>query len=311
MKRLMILFCGILLLTGCTDIRTRLLPDILAVDFAEQVQFAAHTSQETGIICAAAETALQMPEALRNAAGAEISTGHLTMLAVSGNPCAVLEAYFQAQMLAPTCAVLSVPADACGQLRAGELPAPAQLAAAAETGLLPDRTADAVLADLWGGSGVTAVCTAAEAGLTLTLWTASGCCGTLSEDACRGLALLGKRKKSFAFAAEGITYRIVSDALALQVTERETLHIAVTGTICTEPPLTDAAAHRLTEMLTAAVTETACAHGADLLFLREHAIRSGISAARSCSQEEWRSLLRSADCSVTLIHQKPRRFVTF
>ncbi|MBQ1917526.1 MAG: hypothetical protein II175_00030, partial [Schwartzia sp.] len=64
MKRLMILFCGTLLLTGCTDIRTRLLPDILAVDFAEQVQFAAHTSQETGIISAAAETALQMPEAL-------------------------------------------------------------------------------------------------------------------------------------------------------------------------------------------------------------------------------------------------------
>ncbi len=30
MKRLMILFCGILLLTGCTDIRTRLLPESAA-----------------------------------------------------------------------------------------------------------------------------------------------------------------------------------------------------------------------------------------------------------------------------------------
>lgn len=311
MKRFVILLLGMLLLTGCTEIRTRLLPDILAVDLAEQVRFAAHTSQETGVISAAAETVLQMPDALRNASGAEISTGHLTMLAVSGNPCGVLEAYFQAQMLAPTCAVLSVPADACGQLRAGDLPAPAQLAAAAETGLLPCRTADAVLADLWGGSGVTAVCTAAADGLTLTLWTGSECCGTLSEDACRGLALLGKRKKSFAFAAEGITYRLKSDTLRIRITEEETLHVAVTGKVCTEPPLTAAAVNRLTEMLTAAVEETACAHGADLLFLREHAIRSGISAARRCSQEEWRALLRSVMCSVALDWQNPRKFVAF
>ena len=58
MKRLGILLCAALLLCGCTDIRRRLLPDILAVDPEYPVQFAAHTSQETGIISAEAETAL-------------------------------------------------------------------------------------------------------------------------------------------------------------------------------------------------------------------------------------------------------------
>ncbi len=300
MKRLGILLCAALLLCGCTDIRRRLLPDILAVDPDHPVQFAAHTSQETGIISAEAETALQMPDALRNASGAEISTGHLTMLAVSGNPCGVLESYFQTQMLAPTCAVLAVPADACGLLREGGLPEPEQLAAAAETGLLPDRTADTVLADLWGGSGITAVCSADADGLTLALWSEAGCCGTLSEDACRGLALLGKRKQSFAFAADGITYRLESDTLQIGITGADTLHIRITGTIRTAPPLTEAAGSRLSEMLTAALRETASMHGADLLFLREHAIRSGISAARSCSQDAWRGLLQSAVYSVAI-----------
>ena len=300
MKRILLLICCGLLLTGCTDIRTRLLPDILAVDLHSPLQFAAHTSQETGIISAEAETALQMPDALRNASGAEISTGHLTMLAVSGNPCGIVEAYFQEQMLAPTCAVLSVPADACALLRSGGLPEPEMLEAAAETGLLPCRTADAILADLWGGSGITAVCTADTNGLTLALWTESECCGVLSADACRGLALLGKRRRSFAFAAAGSTYRLISDALQIRITQDDRLHIAVTGTVRTAPSLTQAASDRLTEMLHAALDETACAAGADLLFLREHAIRCKISDARSCTQSAWRGMLQSAEYTVAL-----------
>ena len=46
MKRFLICIFYILLLTGCTDIHTRLLPMILAVDTAESVQFAAQTSLE-------------------------------------------------------------------------------------------------------------------------------------------------------------------------------------------------------------------------------------------------------------------------
>ena len=311
MKRILPWMICLPLLTGCTDIRTRLLPDILAVNLSAPVQFAAHTSQDTGIITAQAETVLQMPDALRYASGAEISTGHLTMLAVSGNPCGVLEAFFQAQMLAPTCMVLSVPADACGQLEQGRLPKPEQLQAAVDTGLLPSRTADAVLADLRGGSGVTAVCTACSGGLTLAIWSDGGCCGILSDDAARGLALLGKRRKSFDFAAESITYSVRSDTLQIQVSGDDVLHIGISGTVCTAPPLNDAAAARLTDMLTAAVTETALSRGADLLFLREQAIRAGIASARFCSQEEWHDLLCSADCSITLNLQKSPEYDAF
>ncbi|MBQ5339713.1 MAG: hypothetical protein J6Z40_11185 [Oscillospiraceae bacterium] len=303
MKTLLPLIICMMLLTGCTDIRTRLLPDILAVDPEQPVKFAAHTSQESEIIPAQAESLLQMPEALKNASGAEISTGHLSMLAVSGNPVSVLETYFQAQMLTPTCTVLSVPSDACGQLAAGSLPEPEQIQSAAETGLLPSRTADAVLADVRGGSGITAVCTALDDGLTLTLCSVDQCCAVLTEDACRGLALLGRRWQSFAFAAEGITYRLQSAPVRIEVTMADTLQIALSGTIESDPPLTDAAADRLTEMLSTAVYETAIRCGADLLFLREYAIRSGVTEARSCSQAQWRDMLRHAECSISL-HQQ-------
>ena len=307
MKRLLLCIVCLPLLTGCTDIRKRLLPDILAVDPETPLRFAAHTSQDAGIIAAQAETALLMPDALRQASGAEISTGHLTMLAVSGNPAGVLEDCFQAQMLAPTCMVLSVPADACGRLETGALPQPARLQSAADTGLLPCRTADAVLADLWGGSGITAVCTAKQDGLTLSLWSREeNVCAALSGDACRGLALLGKRCKSFVFASEDGTFRISSARLHIRLSQADTLLISLTGSIETEPPLTDSAAARLTGMLSAALTETALRCGADLLFLREHAIRDGIASAGTCSQAEWRAILQSADCSVRLDTQNPR-----
>ena len=62
---------------------------------------------------------------------------------------------------------------------------------------------------------------------------------------------------------------------------------------------------------TAAVTETALSRGADLLFLREQAIRAGIASARFCSQEEWHDLLCSADCSITLNLQKSPEYDAF
>ena len=306
MKRFLICICSMLSLTGCTDIHTRLLPMILAVDTAKSVQFAAQTSQDSEIISAQAETALQIQNALRNASGAEVSTGHLSMLAISGNPCGVLQDYFQTQILAPTCSVLYVPTDACSQLKNGNLPEPTQLQAAVETGMLPERTADIILADLWGGSGITAFCTPDSDDLTLALWSSEACCGTLSTDACRGLALLGKRRKSFIFAVNGTTYRLTSDTLQIRLTQNDTLKIEISGTVATEPPLTEAAAARLSDMLTAALKESALAYGADLLFLREHAIRCSISAARSCSQDEWRELLRTAECSVVLDAQISR-----
>lgn len=305
MKRFLVCICAVLL-TGCTDIHTRLLPMVLAIDTAESVQFAAQASEDSKIISAHAETALQLRDALKNASGAEVSTGHLSMLAISGNPCGILQDLFQAQLLVPTCSVLYVAADACNQLKDGNLPNPTQLQAAVETGLLPERTADIVLADLWGGSGITAICTQHADDLTLALISPDGCCGILSDDACRGLALLGKRKKSFVLAADGITYRLTSDTLQIRLSQPDTLKIEISGTVTTEPPLTEAAANRLHDMLAAALNEAARTHGADLLFLREHAIRSGVSDARNLSQAQWRKLLRNAEYSVSLNAQVSR-----
>ncbi len=288
------------LLTGCTDIRTRLLPDLLAADADTVYHFAAHTSQENAVITADADAPLRMPDALQAASGAEISTGHLTMLIAGRNPCGIAEAYLQAQIIAPTCTLLAVPENACGLLKAGKLPTPDQIQAAADTGMLPCRTADAVIGDLWGGSGVTAVYYAEQGELSLALFSAEEFCGRLSADACRGLALLGKRRKSFVFtASDGTVFRIRHAVLSLRAEDSGAgIGFAVSGNASAEPPLNAAGAARLREMLTAALTETACEHGADLIFLRECAIRDGIAEAASCSQAEWRELLKQSTCRV-------------
>lgn len=300
MKRCICMLCAALLLTGCTDIRERLLPDLLAVDFGETVQFAAHTSQDEAVISAAARTDSELCEALQNASGARVSTGHLTMLAVSGNPCAVTEDYLQQQILAPTCMVLCVPRSACTMLTRGALPEPDMLQAAVDTGMLPCRTADAVIGDLWGGSGITALHTCQNGRLTLSLWDITAqYAESLSQDACRGLALFGTRWETFALDAEGETFRITEAALDCRLSPRENgLQIRVCGTLTAEPPLNAAAKSAVTAMLAAAVNETAVAHGADILFLRETAVRDGIADAASCSQQAWRAMLRDAVCEV-------------
>ena len=299
MKIIPLLFIP-LLLTGCTDIRRRLSPGLLAVHTGATVSFAAHTSQEDALIAAEAEDPLLLTDALGRAAGAEISTGHLSMLAVSGDPCGVTETYLQAQDLAPTCTVLAVDRNACDALRSGSLPEPDQIEAAVQTGMLPCRTADAVIGDLWGGSGVTALTACRGDALTAALYADGQCCGTLSEDACRGLALLGGRYETFAFDAAGTAFRIRHALLRISVHMADRPEITVSGEIRTEPPLTDAAEKRLAEMLDAALRETVCAAGADLLFLREAALRDGLPAARDCSQAEWRRMLLESECRIAL-----------
>lgn len=302
MKRCICILLAAALLTGCTDIRERLLPDLLAVDFGDTVYFAAHASQEESVISASARTDSELTEALQNASGARVSTGHLTLLAVSGNPCAVTEDYLQQQILAPTCMVLCVPRSACTMLERGVLPDASELQAAVDTGMLPCRTADTVIGDLWGGAGITALHTYLNGRLTLSLWDASEqYAEALSQDACRGLALFGTRWETFAFSAEGETFRITRAALDCRLSQTQAgLQIKVSGKLTAEPPLNSAAQSAVTAMLRAAVEETAAAHGADILFLRETAVRDGIAGADACSQQEWRAMLRDAVCAVDI-----------
>ena len=79
-----------LLLTACTDIRSRISPDILAADVGKQTAYAMHASGKQGVLRASAAHPDLLCDALQNAAGAEVSTGHLTLLLVSGDAVRIL-----------------------------------------------------------------------------------------------------------------------------------------------------------------------------------------------------------------------------
>ena len=296
-RNLLFLTMPAILLTGCTgtDIRRRISPDILAADIGQTVQFAAHDSSGS-VFTAAAVSPLLMETALQNASGNRISTGHLSMLLLHGSPAAVLPEYFQRGWITPGCEAVYCPDGACRLLTDGTAPAAEQIRAAVRTGMLPCRTADAVIGDLSAGSGVTAVTTVSGGRLTLMLFSGSEACGTLSEDACRGLALLGRRWESFSFSENGSAYSVRRAVLHLTASETDSggLCFAVTGRIFTDGHPDDAAADRLCSMLTAALTETAQTAGADILMLREAACRDGVSAAENITQEAWREMLKTA-----------------
>lgn len=299
MKRTLLLLIPLMLmLSACTDIRTRLSPDLLAADAGTVWHFAAHTSQNDRIITADTPVPLLFPDALQNAAGADISAGHLSVLAVSGNPCTFLTDALQSGLLAPTCAVLSVPERACSMLQNGTLPDAAVLRTAAETGQLPLRTADTVTGDLWSTAGITAIPYTDGSCLTLMLWDAERSYGCLSESACRGLALLGRHRRQFAFAAGETACSVTQTRLRLSAAETgRQLHITVSGTVHISPACPEAKAV-LRNMLLSALEETAGRCGADLLFLHETALRCGIPQNKISSRTEWQEMLKNAAFSV-------------
>lgn len=301
MKRIISCLLSALLLTGCTDIRTRISPDTLALNTGQPVRAAMHNAQTDTVIAAEADHPLLFREALERAAGAEISGGHLSLLLLSGNPANVLGSLLQSQQLAPTCKLLYVPEDACGLLAAGDAPSAAQLDTAVESGHLPVRTADLVYGDLCGGSGVSALPAWDHGRFTLALFDADGVSGMLSPAACRGLALLENRQDSFTFDADSAPCTVTSTALRLTAeSSGDSLCFTVSGTLYADTAHPAAAELLLTEMLRAALTETALAAGADLLFLRETALRDGVSAAKHCTQAEWRNLLKAAACRIDI-----------
>ena len=296
-----IIIVSLLTLCGCTDIRNRVFPDVLAVDCGTPAEFTAHLTQGGSLLSASADSPLLMPDALQNASGAEISEEHLSLLAFSGNPCGLVSGYFAKQWLAPDCPVLYVPHSACSALKAGTLPTAAQISAAVSSGRLPCRTADAVLGDLLGGSGVTALYCRDGSGLSLVLADRDGITGKLSEDACRGLALLCGRSDHFSFAEAGAVCTVTRrKAHILASEDGDRLRFTLSADIFCETDVPDLAASALRRMLDAALTETAADAGADLLFLRESAVRSGIPSASDDSAEAWRQTLLSADYETEL-----------
>ncbi|MBR5405726.1 MAG: hypothetical protein IK107_05475 [Oscillospiraceae bacterium] len=281
-----------LLLTGCADIRGRVSPDALAVN-SDPPALAMHISEEAGTVTAAAEPE-NFPDAMRAAAGAEVSTGHISVLLLHANPADILPDYLDAGWLAPTAQVVYCEKDAVSLLL-NTPPSADEIKAAAETGLLPPRTADAVLADLLGGSGVTALTAYTAEGYRLAVWDTEECCGLLSADACRGLALLCGKYRSFTYSDAELCFAVEHASPVIRAKlSGGVLHISVTGTFrCSVRKGEQSAVQpALTRLLTAALTETVTQHGADLLALQERAGAGGISPA------DWREILRTATVGI-------------
>lgn len=285
----------VLLLTGCADIRGRVTPDLLALQDGAQPELAMHISGEEGTIRAESDL-MNFPDAMCAAAGAEVSTGHISVLLLHANPAAVLPDYLENGWLAPTAQVVYSDTDAVSLL-AHHPPSAEEIKAAVRTGLLPPRTADSVLADLMGGSGVTALTMHTKDGFRLAVWDAAHHCGTLSEDACRGLALLTGKYDTFTFSGENACFTVEHAAPDIRATlDGEALEITVSGKFrCSlRSGNADEVEPALTTIITAALTETVTQHGADLLHIQERA-RAG-----EISHSSWREMLRSAAITVSI-----------
>jgi len=284
-RRYIFVILCILFLAGCADIRNRVSPDALAVNGN---LLAVHISGRDGTVTAECDP-LAFPDAIAAAAGAEISPGHVSVFILSTEPAHILPAYLQNGWIAPTAQVVSAP-DAAALLN-DDPPSAEAIKAAAETGLIPPRTADTVLGDLLGGSGVTALTSYTANGFRLDIWDNADICGTLSESACRGLALLCGRCRTFTAADADCCFTVEhADPLIRAEMYGDILHISVSGTFrcgMRRGSLSDAE-HLLREMLSAALTESVTQHGADLLQLQERAY------AGAYSRTAWRKILRDA-----------------
>ena len=296
-----------LLLTSCTDVRNRLSPDVLAVDQMPDgsTQFAMRCSQETEIITADADSPLLLCSALQTAAGKEIDSGHISLLMLHGNPAALIPTYLEMQVLMPTSEVLLCTDSACAMPQ--NTPDAKQIRAAVSAGMLPACTADRMLGDLQNGSGVSAVCCDRNGTLTLALCDANGICGTLSADACRGLALSDKRWTQFSLTAGESTVSVTHVCLHISAAEAaDRLLFTLRGTVTCKPKGTASAdwqseaQRELTAMLSAAYRETAQSAGADLLLLREAAVRDRISGAADCALSVWRERLQASEISIEI-----------
>ncbi len=289
----------ILLCCGCkSEVKNRAYAEIMAVHLQNTAQGAMLYGEESA--AADAQTPALLPDALRQASGTAIYTGHLTTLLVSGKPLAALLPLTQAQWVAPDCTVICTKKNAANLLAAGEEDLQALYTQAVKSGAVPMYQAGKLLGMLKNGAQIAAVPYYAEDAFAIALYDASDeQYAVLSEAACRGAALFDDAWEKFRFAADGITCTITKCSIACSVTEIEnTLTLTVECNARCDAP-SETAAAVIEQYLTAALQET-LRQGADLFFLQERAIRDGITWAADASPTAWQNALRHADFSVTV-----------
>lgn len=311
--RLLALCSCAVLLTGC-DHETLHKQRYAALFAIEQ-----HANGLTGTVLdlggaqsyhAAGDSVSDLLAALALEAGQPISTGHLSLLLLHGNVSQLLEEPVHSGTIVPTCAVLWTDEPIPGQWDAETDTPDAMLQAAIAQGDLPASTADRILGDLHGGSGVTAVASQTAGGLTLSLWDSSGFLGLLSTDAARGLALLSGDWDRFplpaALGESAVTLTACKTKIAVrQVDDHIAFHLTLSLSVARQHgaavSLSDVHRETIHAMVNAAMQETLTQQGGDLLFLREAACRDRYPDAETMTAAEWRICLQTATWEIELL----------
>lgn len=302
MKRLFAILCGCstILLTGCTDIRSRRYADILAVTSGKEYSASLRCDGEETWYTAAAAAPKLLPTALENELGAQLSMGHLGLLMLQGDTLEPLTALLDDGQLVPTCPVLLCPKTSQVE-RFVDSNLAAQLQRSMETGLLPRRTVGDVYGDLRSAARITLLPCLVEDALTLAVSDGAQTLAILSEDACRGAALLCGRWDHFAFVemrgASPETIRLKSCKCKLHMEQKgERLVLSVELSPEVESGDAELARTAVCRMLRAYFQEAVTDCAADACFLEETALRCGISIPDTAA---WRALLRDAEIQVT------------
>lgn len=299
-------FAGILLCSGCSaEVRERAYAQILAVHTGTRVQGAVRYDEESAPAAATAKTPVLLLDALQSESGKSLYTGHLSMLLLSGGPYQAVADYTAGQWLSPECMVLYTAQNAANLLENSDADYEAMLRQAVSTGKLPPCNAASIFGEWHSGTGVAAIPYYKQEALSLALCAVDGRVTVLSQDACMGLALMADAWEHFSVpiaAEKSIAAVTVSNAdMVLSLAEQEgqlqislrckTKCKAAAAEMGEDPQAAAEAA--IGDLLAAAMHET-LSNGADLCYLREAAIRDGITWAKTASREHWRDALQQA-----------------
>lgn len=297
---LMMALCApMLLCCGCkTNIKDRTYADTLAVHLGNTAQ---------GTICygetsteATAQTAALLPDALRQASGTAIYTGHLTTLLVSGKPFATLLPLTESQWVAPDCTVICTQKNAANLLAASKEDMQSLYTQGVNSGTVPLYHTGEILGMLQNGAQIAAMPYYHAEGFALALYDASDQqYAVLSDAACRGVALSANAWEKFQFAAEDTTCTITRSNISCTVAETEAA-LSLTVECRARCDMPSQAAEAVIEGYLTAALQESLSHGADLFFLQERARRDGIPWAANASPTEWQDALKQATFTVTV-----------
>lgn len=294
---------------GCqAEVRERAYAEILAVHTEARVQGSVRYDAESAPVTAIADTPALLTEALQTESGKSLYTGHLSMLLLSGDPRRAFTDLTAGQWLSPDCTVLYTGQNAANLLAKDDTDYEAKRRQAVATGQLPPYDVADVFGHWTSGTGVAALPYYRQEAFTVILWAENASAAVLSQNACRGLALIADEWETFSFAvgASAAAFALTKADIIMRLWENDgRLEISLHCKAKCKPSSADMGAdpqeaveHALSDFLTAAMHETLSA-GADLFCLREAAIRDGISWAKDAAQGQWRDALQQAVYQVT------------